>query len=173
MKADETTERSEGVNPKDINMTRSIQQWAADAVNHVQFACNLSGLIFAFEQCVADLAAEAKRIGEGDEWINTHPICVLWIDKFDDLSRSRSLEPMQVNETLPTLVTQFAEVMRQICDEANRDGHGTDWRNQHPRAQEFVRKLVAVSRSREGINVFEAFQKCEQLARQQSIEEKA
>lgn len=152
-------------------MTRTIQQWAVDAADHVQCACNLSGLVFAFERCVADLANEAKRIGEGDEWINKHPICVLWTDKLDDLSRSRSLEPMQTHESLPTLATQFAEVMREICDEANRDGHGTDWRNQHPWAQEFVRKLVAVTASREGMNVIEAFEKCEQLARQQSIEE--
>ena len=85
-------------------MTRTIQQWAADAANHVQCACNLSGLVFAFEQCVADLSGEAERIGEGDEWINTHPICVLWTDRLDDLSRSRSLEPTQMNKALPTLV---------------------------------------------------------------------
>ncbi|MBD3671952.1 MAG: hypothetical protein HUJ26_00375 [Planctomycetaceae bacterium] len=112
-----------------------------------------------------------QPLREGDEWISTHPICVLWTDKFDDLSRSRSLEPMQVNETLRTLAAQLAGVMREICDEANRDGHGTDWRNQHPRVQEIVRKLVAATGSREGMNVFEAFEKCEQLARQQSIEE--
>lgn len=150
-------------------MTRTIQQWAADAADHVQCACNLSGLVFAFERCVDDLVEEANRLGESVEWINTHPICVLWIDKLDDLSRSRSLEPMQTHESLPTLATQFAAVMREICDEANRDGHGTDWRNQHPRAQEIVRKLVAVTGSREGMNVFEAFQKCEHLI----IEEKA
>ena len=154
-------------------MTRTIQQWAADAADHVQCACNLSGLVFAFEQCVADLANEAKRIGEGDEWINTHPICVLWTDKLDDLSRSRNVEPMQVNETIPTLAALFAGVMREVCDEANRDGHGTDWRNQHPRVQEFVRKLVAVTGSREGMNVFEAFERCERLARHDSTEEKA
>ncbi len=153
-------------------MTRTIQQWAADAADHVQCACNLSGLVFAFERCVDDLANEAKRIGEGDEWVNTHQICVLWVDKLDDLSRSRSLEPMQTHESLPTLATQFAEVMREICDEANRDDNGTDWRNQHSRAQEFVRKLVAVTGSREVTKVFEAFEKCEQLARNESIEER-
>lgn len=146
-------------------MHRTIEQWAADAADHVQFACNLSGVVFSFEQCVADLAEEAGRLGQGDDWINRHPIAVLWSDKLDDLSRSRGLEPLPPNESLTTLASQFAAVMREVCDEAHRLGQGTDWRNQHPKVKEMVRKLVAVTGSREGMSVFEAFDQCQLLAR--------
>ncbi len=70
-------------------MTRSIQQWAADAAGPVQDACNMSGLVFAFNECIADLAAH----GLGDDEIDRHPICVAFADKLmtclahEDLSR--------------------------------------------------------------------------------------
>ena len=146
-------------------MHRTIEQWAADAADHVQYACNLSGIVFSFEQCVADLAEEACRLGKGDDWINRHPIAVLWSDKLDDLSRSRSLDALDTSEPLTALVAQFAAVMREVCDEAHLLGQGTDWRNQHHKVQEMVRKLVAVTGSREGMSVFEAFDECQLLAR--------
>lgn len=150
-------------------MHRTIEQWAADAADHVQFACNLSGLVFAFEQCVADLSVEAEGIGESDGWINHHPIAVLWSDKLDDLSRTRSLDQLDTNEPLTVLVPHLAAVMREVCDDAHRLGHGTDWRNQHPQVQEVVRRLVAVTGSRNGLAVFNAFEACEKLARRETI----
>ena len=161
MKAEETSER---VGPEESKMTSTISQWAADAADHVQFACNLSGLVFVFEGCVADLVVEAHRLGQDQQWIDRHPISILWADKLDDLSSCRGLEPVETNEPLTELVPQFASVMRKVCDEANRLGHGTDWRNQHPRAQEFVRKLVTITGSREGMNVSRAFDECEKVA---------
>ncbi|QDU94077.1 hypothetical protein [Lignipirellula cremea] len=107
-------------------------------------------LVFAFERCVADLAAEAQRLGWGKEWIDQHSICVLWIDKLDDLSSCRGMEPVETDEPLTEIMPKFAVAMREICDEANRLGHGTDWRNQHPLAQQFVRKLVAITGFRAG-----------------------
>jgi hypothetical protein len=150
-------------------MHRSIEQWAADAADHVQYACNLSGLVFSFEQCVTDLAEEAKRLGENTDWINRHPICVLWADKLDDLSRSRDLDQLNTDDPLTILVPKFAAVMREVCNEAASLGHGTDWRNQHPKVQDFVRKLVSVTGSREGLAVFNAFDSCEKLARREAI----
>jgi hypothetical protein len=150
-------------------MHRNIEQWATDAANHVQYACNLSGIVFSFEQCVADLTEEAVRLGKSDGWINRHPIVVLWADKIDDLSRSRGAEPLPTNEPLTTLVPQFVAVMREVCDEAESLGHGTDWRNQHPKVQELVRMLVTVTGSREGMTVFNAFASCEKLARREAI----
>ena len=149
-------------------MHRSIEEWAADAADHVQYACNLSGIVFSFKQCVADLAEEARRLGESDEWISHHPIVVLWADKLDDLSRCRGTEPLPTSEPLTTLVPQFVAVMREVCDEAHRLGQGTDWRNQHPKVQNFVRKLVAVTGSRIGMAVFNACDACEKLARREA-----
>lgn len=145
-------------------MTRTIQNWARDAYDHVQFACNMSGLVFAFERCVADLADEAARFGKDENWIDHHPVCVAWADKLDDLSRSRQLPLLPTEEHLTGLVPDFALKMREVCDEANRLGKGTDWRNQHPDVQEFVRKIVFLTRSREGMNVFHALDECERIA---------
>jgi hypothetical protein len=55
-------------------------------------------------------------------------------------------------------------LFRSICDEANRQQHGTDWRNQHPVAQEFVRQIVSITGSREGLRVSDAMTDCEKLA---------
>jgi hypothetical protein len=51
------------------------------------------------------------------------------------------------------LVPHFVAVMREVCDDAHRLGHGTDWCNQHPKAQEVVREIVSVTGSREGMAV--------------------
>ena len=151
-------------------MTRTISRWAEDAGDTVQYACNLSGLVFAFSECVADLALEAEKLGKPVRWLNRHPICILWADKLDDVSRSRSLPAVPCSENLVDLAPQFAETMRRVCNEAREAGQGTDWRNQHPDAQTFVRKLVYVTGSREGLNVFRAFDACERLLKGEDVE---
>lgn len=137
-------------------MTRSIQQWAADAAGPVQDACNISGLVFALNECIADLAG----FGLGDVEINEHPIAVAWADKLDDLSRSRGLEPIHGDETLTKLVPRFADALRSLCKEV----HETDDRNRHPVVQEFVRRVVYVTGSRSGLKLFDALDECGRIA---------
>jgi len=146
-------------------MNRTLEQWAKDACDTVQFACNLSGIVFACQQCVADLITEAKRQGKGPGWVDKHPICVAWSDKMDDLSRSRGLPPIPGDEHLVDLVPKFAQVMRQLCEESHPLGQGTDWCNRHTRAQAFVPKIVHLTGSREGLNVYRALEACEQIAK--------
>ena len=146
-------------------MPRSLQEWARDAYDHVQCACNSSGIVFAFEQCIEDLALEAKRLGESETWIDEHPISVCFSDKFDDLSRLRDLPAIPCEEHLTQLIPRFAARMHHLCEESHRFGHSTDWRNEHPSAQEFVRKIVSVTRSRERNRIFDAFTLCERIAR--------
>lgn len=143
---------------------RTIQQWAKDAAGHVQFASNLSGLVFDFERCVADLAVEAERLGKRREWVNQHPICVLWADKLDDLSRAQDLPSLPTDQSLVDLVPCFAQTMRKLCEESRRLGYGTAWRNRHPEAREFIRRIVYVTGSREGDRVFDAFRVCDRLS---------
>lgn|GEM_PF-6203317 len=152
-------------------MTRTIAQWAADAADTVQYASNLSGLVFSFEQCVQALAEEARRLGYDDEWIDRHPIAVLWADKLDDLSRSRNLPPIETHEQLIHLVPQFAAVMRKVCDEAQQSREGTEWRNQHPKVQALVQKLVAITGSRNTMAVVRGFEDCEWLAKGEPVTE--
>jgi hypothetical protein len=137
-------------------MTRTIQQWAADAAGPVQDACNMSGIVFAFNECITDLAAH----GLGDDEIDQHPICVAWADKLDDLSRTRGLESIPCDEPLTKLVPRFAEAMRLLC----KEGHDTNARNRHPITQEFVRRVVHVTGSRSTMRLFDALDACKQMA---------
>lgn len=66
---------------------RTMQQAAQCAID-VQDACNLSGVLGAFNDIVFNtLWPEARRLGLGTEWVNQHPICTLFLDKLSDLNR--------------------------------------------------------------------------------------
>ena len=67
-------------------MGRDMKQAAQEALD-VQDACNLSGVVGAFHRCVMNtLWPEARRIGQGTDWVNTHPIVTLYLDKLADLN---------------------------------------------------------------------------------------
>lgn len=56
----------------------------------VQDACNLSGVLQSFRGIVMDvLWPAAREQGKGTDWVNQHPICVLFIDKLSALARSQ------------------------------------------------------------------------------------
>lgn len=57
---------------------------------HVQSACNLSGVVHSFSHTMGELWAHAHANEEGTDWVNTHPICVLYSAQVARLS-SRSL----------------------------------------------------------------------------------
>lgn len=52
----------------------------------VQDACNLSGVAKSFSKMLEKIWAEARKQGKGTEWVNQHPICVLFVDKMASLS---------------------------------------------------------------------------------------
>jgi hypothetical protein len=135
-------------------MQKSIAAWAKDAYDLVQGACNLSGIVHSFKRCLDDLA-------EAGVLANDHAICVCWVDKCDDLSRSRSLEPIPTEQSIVEVVDEFCAVMHELCEDRE---HGTDWRNQHPRAQECVRKLVHIVGTRNTLAFSKAYDECVRLA---------
>lgn len=47
---------------------------------------------------------------------------------------------------LSGVVFSFAKVMQVICDEANRLGKGTEWKNQHPIVVLYLDKLADLAR---------------------------
>jgi hypothetical protein len=69
---------------------RTLKQLAQDALN-VQDASNLMGVVISFNNAMVEL----RRIypSEGTEFINTHPIAQLWIDKLADLARCCDRDP--------------------------------------------------------------------------------
>ncbi len=52
----------------------------------VQNACNLSGIVRSFSRATEKLWAEARARGEGTEFVNRHPISVLYAAKLANLS---------------------------------------------------------------------------------------
>lgn len=63
----------------------TIQEAAKLAVN-VQDACNLSGVVRSFAQVTEVLWHEARRLNQGTDWVNTHPITILFADKVASLA---------------------------------------------------------------------------------------
>jgi hypothetical protein len=62
---------------------------AAQQALDAQSACNLSGVVHAFSRVLSEcLWPEARKIGEGTQWVNTHPIAVIFADKIRDLTGS-------------------------------------------------------------------------------------
>lgn len=54
----------------------------------VQDACNLSGVVHSFSLMLTKLWDEAHELGRGTEWVNRHPISVLYSNKIAQLSGS-------------------------------------------------------------------------------------
>jgi hypothetical protein len=66
----------------------TIQELAQQALD-VQDACNLSGVVHSFSRSMDVLWAEARANNHGTDWINTHPIVTLFIDKLASLNRTQ------------------------------------------------------------------------------------
>jgi len=68
-------------------MAMTIQQAARTALE-CQDACNLSGVLASFKEIVHEVIwPEARRLGHGTEWVNTHPIVTLFLSKLCSLNR--------------------------------------------------------------------------------------
>ena len=59
---------------------RSIAE-VANVCLQAQNACNLSGVVHSLAETCNALWEEARRIGEGTDWVNRHPVTKLYVDK--------------------------------------------------------------------------------------------
>jgi len=67
----------------------TLQQAAQQALE-VQNAVNLSGVVKSFDTILQTvLWPEARKAGEGTEWVNTHPISIAFVDKLASLTRTQ------------------------------------------------------------------------------------
>ena len=69
----------------------TIQEAAKMALD-VQNACNLSGVVRSFAEVTHVLWLEASKLEKGTDWVNQHPISVLFADKIASLVWSRDSE---------------------------------------------------------------------------------
>lgn len=63
-------------------------QEAAKLALDVQDACNLSGVVKTFAKVLDTIWDEAHKQGRGTDFVNTHPITVLFVSKLESLSMS-------------------------------------------------------------------------------------
>jgi len=57
-----------------------------DAIT-AQDGCNLSGIVYDFARILPKIWKEAHAAEKGTDYVNTHPICVLFSDKIKDLAK--------------------------------------------------------------------------------------
>ena len=67
-------------------MMETMKDAAREALS-VQDACNLSGVVFAMHQATAIIWQEAHKRALGTEFVNTHPVMILFIDKLCHLAK--------------------------------------------------------------------------------------
>ena len=63
----------------------TTKELAAEALI-VQNACNLSGVAHTFSRVMSDLWELARAEEKGTDWVNTHPIAIVWVDKMQSLT---------------------------------------------------------------------------------------
>ena len=62
-----------------------------DAV-YAQDACNLSGIVHTFSRVMTKIWAEARATGnDNTDWVNMHPIAVLYASKVGSLANSEDM----------------------------------------------------------------------------------
>jgi hypothetical protein len=59
---------------------------AAQMALDIQSGVNVSGLVHAFSRVMTTVWAEAHRQGKGTDWVNRHPVVVLFADKIKSLA---------------------------------------------------------------------------------------
>jgi hypothetical protein len=69
----------------------------ADALM-VQSACNLSGVVHSFSEILSSLVKESQEQGKGTDWVNTHPICVLFAEQITHLAKGDYFDAYKVCE---------------------------------------------------------------------------
>ena len=52
----------------------------------IQEACNLSGIAHSFSSVLPRILVEARMRAQGTEWVNTHPISVMYTSKMVSLA---------------------------------------------------------------------------------------
>lgn len=68
---------------------------------------------------------------------------------------------------LSGVVRSFAQITETLWDEARKQGHGTDWVNQHPVSKLFADKISSLARVQENLSAYlQAFDECRTLAEQ-------
>lgn len=73
--------------PSEPSNAQKIARMHRDAL-YVQSACNLGAIVRTFARIMETLQKQARDEGHGTEWINRHPVCVLFAEQIHHLTGS-------------------------------------------------------------------------------------
>ena len=68
-----------------MSQHRSEKEIFDEAMN-VTGACNVSGLVASMHRAVIELWAIARERRKGTEWVNRHPVVILYLDQINYLA---------------------------------------------------------------------------------------
>ena len=74
------------------NASIDIPEDMAREALYTQSACNVSGLVHSLDSAVSRLWKQAHAEGHGTDWVNKHPVVVLYATQIAHLSRAGSME---------------------------------------------------------------------------------
>jgi hypothetical protein len=63
---------------------------------HAQSACNLSGIVHSFSETLTRIWEEANENGKGTDWVNKHPICILFAEQISHLAKGDYFDAYKV-----------------------------------------------------------------------------
>lgn len=89
-----------------------IKHWQ-DALD-IQSACNLSGVVRSFAEAMTAISEEAHRIGQGTDWRNTHPICVLFSTQIGHLTKTSAIAEESTYSAAYRQATRLVEINKEI-----------------------------------------------------------
>jgi hypothetical protein len=75
--------------PKMTNTSETLTHRDWQLADWSQSACNLSGLAHDLAKVVTKIWAEARQLGEGTDYVNTHPIVRLYVEQMVFLASGR------------------------------------------------------------------------------------
>lgn len=69
-----------------------------------QSACNLSGIVHSFSEILPKIWDEAREKGEGTDWVNNHPISVLFAEQITHLANNGNQDYFAAYKTCTEMV---------------------------------------------------------------------
>lgn len=69
-------------------LTKQDYQMAID----VQTACNLGAVVHSFSRVMKKLQHQARKLKKGTDWINNHPICMLYATQIHFLTEEHATD---------------------------------------------------------------------------------
>ena len=73
--------------PKNL-LDKQLTIWDYEKAMTSQNACNASGLIHAMVEVTEKIWVEARLLGKGTEYVNSHPILRLYIEQLQHLNKT-------------------------------------------------------------------------------------